>query len=198
MPISRPTSRQPSGQKSFSSTSLTPPSTAGRGRPHQSVLAKAHEEPERITPCRYDPERWHPDEQKPDPTAVAACWSCHFQSQCAARALANKESFGIWGGYRLAPGPGLVRSRLQLAIVAGVEIGPPASPGSETLAVLSAAASASESANAAARDSAAERDSAEPSAQVISLADRQPHATLDPRPQVPTRHTASQIRAHAG
>lgn len=87
------------------------------------------EEPESPTPCLDDPERWHPDEQQPDPAAIAACWSCHFQSRCARRALSLHAEFGIWGGYRLAPGPGLARSRQQLRIVAGLEVGPPASPG---------------------------------------------------------------------
>ncbi|EUA17285.1 transcription factor WhiB domain protein [Mycobacterium xenopi 3993] len=36
---------------------------------------------------------------------MAACWSCHFQRGCARRALAQPlPEFGIWGGYRLAPG----------------------------------------------------------------------------------------------
>ena len=89
------------------------------------------------TPCASDPERWFPIDQKPDPEAVAACWSCYFQSDCARRALAEPQpDHGIWGGYRLAPGPGLKRSRRQLAIVAGQTMGPPASPGSEVLAAL--------------------------------------------------------------
>lgn len=164
---------------------LTPSNTAGRGRPHQSVLAKASQEPERITPCRYNPERWHPDEQKPDPTAVAACWSCHFQPQCASRALANKESFGIWGGYRLAPGPGLARNRQQLAIIAGAEIGPPTSPGAETLAVL-----------AAVSNSDASQDTS--NAQVISLTERQSQSARGTRAQVPTTRAGRRVHAHAG
>lgn len=94
------------------------------------------EEPESPTPCLSDPERWHPDEQQPDPAAIAACWSCHFQSRCARRALSLHAEFGIWGGYRLAPGPGLARSRQQLHIVAGLEVGPPASPGAAVLLEL--------------------------------------------------------------
>jgi hypothetical protein len=94
------------------------------------------EEPERPTPCFYDPERWQPDEQKPDPAAVAACWSCFFQSRCARRALALNTEFGICAGYRLAPGPGLARSRQDLRIVAGLEMGPPRSPGVEACAEL--------------------------------------------------------------
>lgn len=94
------------------------------------------EEPESPTPCLYDPERWHPDEQQPDPAAIAACWSCHFQSRCARRALSLHAEFGIWGGYRLAPGPGLARSRQQLRIVAGLEVGPPASPSAAVLLEL--------------------------------------------------------------
>jgi hypothetical protein len=160
--------------------------TTGRGRPHQSVLAKALQEPERITPCRYDPERWHPDEQKPDPTAVAACWSCHFQPQCASRALANNESFGIWGGYRLAPGPGLVRSRQQLAIIAGAEMGPPASPGAETAAVLAATHSNIET--------SPNIETSQHSAQVISLTNRQ----APNRASAPAAPKVDQIRAHAG
>jgi hypothetical protein len=89
------------------------------------------------TPCGNDPERWFPNDQKPDPEAVAACWSCYFQRGCARRALAQPQpDHGIWGGYRLAPGPGLKRSRQQLAIIAGQTMGPPASPGAEVLAVL--------------------------------------------------------------
>ncbi|MCV6992963.1 MULTISPECIES: WhiB family transcriptional regulator [Mycobacterium] len=95
------------------------------------------EEARATTPCKADPERWFPDEQKPDPYAVAACWSCHFQRGCARRALAQPlPEFGIWGGYRLAPGPGLNRTRAQLAIVAGLAMGPPASPGKEVAAAL--------------------------------------------------------------
>jgi Transcription factor WhiB len=89
------------------------------------------------TPCASDPERWFPIDQKPDAEAVAACWSCYFQSDCARRALAEPlPDHGIWGGYRLAPGPGLKRSRRQLAIVARETMGPPASPGSEVLVAL--------------------------------------------------------------
>ncbi|MGD9621184.1 WhiB family transcriptional regulator [Mycolicibacterium sp.] len=106
------------------------------GRPHQAVLPKLHDEPERPTPCYYDPELWHPDEQKPNPEAMAACWGCFFQRQCATKALKTDAEFGIWAGYRLAPGPGLEVSRAQLAIIAGQEMGPPLSPGPETSAVL--------------------------------------------------------------
>lgn len=121
-----------------------PPSASGHagargrppGRPHQAVLPKLHDEPERPTPCYYDPELWHPDEQKPNPEAMAACWGCFFQRQCAAKALKTNAEFGIWAGYRLAPGPGLEVSRAQLAIIAGQEMGPPLSPGPETSAVL--------------------------------------------------------------
>lgn len=95
------------------------------------------EEATATTPCATDPERWFPDEQKPDPYAVAACWSCYFQAGCARRALAEPmPEFGVWGGYRLAPGPGLERSRAQLAIIAGYEVGPAASPGTEITAAL--------------------------------------------------------------
>ncbi|MBE5477718.1 hypothetical protein E3G68_005051 [Mycobacteroides abscessus] len=122
----------------------TPPRTSGHtggrgrppGRPHQAVLPKLHDEPERPTPCYYDPELWHPDEQKPNPEAMAACWGCFFQTRCAIKALKTKAEFGIWAGYRLAPGPGLEVSRAQLAIIAGQEMGPPLSPGPETSAVL--------------------------------------------------------------
>lgn len=110
--------------------------TFGRGRPHQAVLAHRYDEPEQTTPCFYDPERWHPDEQRPDPSAMAACWSCFFQSRCALKALNTEAEFGIWAGYRLAPGPGLERTRKQLAIIAGLEYGPAVSPGAETDAVL--------------------------------------------------------------
>ncbi|MBS1693088.1 MAG: WhiB family transcriptional regulator [Actinobacteria bacterium] len=106
------------------------------GRPHQAVLPKLHDEPERPTPCYYDPELWHPDEQKPNPEAMAACWGCFFQRQCAIKALKTAAEFGIWAGYRLAPGPGLEVSRAQLEIIAGREMGPPLSPGPETSAVL--------------------------------------------------------------
>ena len=89
------------------------------------------------TPCASDPERWFPLDQKPDPEAVAACWSCYFQPRCARRALAQPlPDHGIWGGYRLAPGRGLKRSRKQLAIIAGEAMGPPASPGIEVLRAL--------------------------------------------------------------
>lgn len=89
------------------------------------------------TPCGADPERWFPDEQKPDPYAVAACWSCHFQRGCARRALSQPlPEHGIWGGYRLAPGPGLNRTRAQLAIIAGLAMGPAASPGPEVVTAL--------------------------------------------------------------
>jgi hypothetical protein len=90
-------------------------------------------------PCGTDPERWFPNDQKPDPGAVAACWSCYFQQGCARRALSEpRPDHGIWGGYRLAPGPGLKRSRQQLAIIAGETVGPPASPGPEVLEELAA------------------------------------------------------------
>jgi len=89
------------------------------------------------TPCASDPERWFPVDQKPDPEAVAACWSCYFQRRCARRALAQPlPDHGIWGGYRLAPGRGLKRSRKQLAIVAGEAMGPPASPGAAVLQAI--------------------------------------------------------------
>ncbi len=92
-------------------------------------------EPETATPCKQadDPDRWFPNGQLPDPEAVADCWSCFFQSQCAMRALTlrPKPEHGVWGGYRLAPGPGLSRSRKQLRIIAGLDIGPAASPGVE-------------------------------------------------------------------
>ena len=105
------------------------------------------------TPCKADPERWFPDEQKPDPFAVAACWSCHFQRGCARRALAQPlPEHGIWGGYRLAPGPGLNRTRAQLAIVAGLAMGPPASPGNEVLAALEDLAPKPDDAVTAVRD----------------------------------------------
>lgn len=120
MPISRP-----------HTTTSANFDVSGRGRPHQAVLANIHDEPERPTPCYYDPERWHPDEQQPDPAAMAACWSCFFQSRCALKALNTHAEFGIWAGYRLAPGPGLERSRKQLAIIAGLEVGPPAPPGGQ-------------------------------------------------------------------
>lgn len=100
----------------------------------------AAEEPLFPTACGTDPERWFPDEQKPDPYAVAACWSCHFQAGCARRALAQDEEFGVWGGYRLAPGPSLERRRDQLRIIAGYEMGPAASPGAEVTAALTALA----------------------------------------------------------
>jgi len=67
---------------------------------------------------------------------MAACWGCFFQRQCAIKALKTGAEFGIWAGYRLAPGPGLEISRAQLAIIAGQEMGPPLSPGPETSAVL--------------------------------------------------------------
>jgi Transcription factor WhiB len=89
------------------------------------------------TPCAVDPERWFPVDQKPDPEAVAACWSCYFQRRCARRALAQPlPDHGIWGGYRLAPGRGLKRSRHQLAIIAGEAMGPPVSPGAEVLRAI--------------------------------------------------------------
>ncbi|WP_219068192.1 WhiB family transcriptional regulator [Candidatus Mycobacterium methanotrophicum] len=122
------------------STTTQPLSRGGRppSRPHQAVLPNVYEEPERPTPCFYDPERWHPDAQLPDPEAMAACWSCFFQSRCALKALATDAEFGIWAGYRLAPGPGLKRSRAQLEIIAGMKMGPPMSPGRETDEVLAA------------------------------------------------------------
>jgi hypothetical protein len=87
------------------------------------------EEATRPTPCLTEPERWFPDDQKPDPYAIAACWSCHFQAGCARRALAEPlPEFGVWGGYRLAPGPGLERTRAYLEIVAGRQMGPAAPP----------------------------------------------------------------------
>lgn len=96
----------------------------------------AAEEPLFPTACGTEPERWFPDEQKPDPYAVAACWSCHFQAGCARRALAQDEEFGVWGGYRLAPGPSLERRREQLQIIAGYEMGPAMSPGAEITSAL--------------------------------------------------------------
>ena len=96
----------------------------------------AAEEPLFPTMCGTDPERWFPDEQKPDPFAVAACWSCHFQAGCARRALAQDEEFGVWGGYRLAPGPSLEHRRDQLRIIAGYEMGPAQSPGAEITSAL--------------------------------------------------------------
>jgi hypothetical protein len=94
------------------------------------------EEATRPTPCLTEPERWFPDEQKPDPYAVAACWSCHFQPACARRALAHLPEHGVWGGYRLAPGPGLARTRLALEIVAQRQMGPAVPPEAEVIAAL--------------------------------------------------------------
>ncbi len=89
------------------------------------------------TPCATDPELYFPDEQKPNAYAMAACWNCYFQRSCARRALAEPQpEHGIWGGYRLAPGPGLERSRRQLAIVAGYEWGPACPPSPELTAAL--------------------------------------------------------------
>ncbi|MBL3752504.1 transcription factor WhiB [Mycobacteroides abscessus subsp. abscessus] len=112
----------------------------GRGRPHQTRVPVDVTLPEKPTRCLYEPERWQPDEQKPDPEAVAACWSCHFQRNCARQALDWRETHGIWGGYRLAPGPGLQDTRAQLAIIAGLHMGPAKSPGLETAEVLAAQA----------------------------------------------------------
>jgi hypothetical protein len=114
------------------------------------------EEPDRPTPCLYDPERWQPDEQEPDPAAVAACWSCYFQPRCARRALKLNSEFGIWAGYRLAPGPGLARSRRQLRVVAGLEIGPPRSPGGAASAELERQAQVRADGNAANTTASAE------------------------------------------
>jgi hypothetical protein len=94
------------------------------------------EEATRPTPCLTEPERWFPDDQKPDPYAVAACWSCHFQPACARRALDQREEFGVWGGYRLAPGPKLERTRTHLEIVAGREMGPAVPPIPAVIAAL--------------------------------------------------------------
>ncbi len=94
------------------------------------------EEAARPTPCLTDPERWFPDEQKPDPYAVAACWSCHFQIGCARRAVEYQPEFGVWGGYRLAPGPGLKHTLAQLEIVAGRQMGPAVPPAPEVVAAL--------------------------------------------------------------
>lgn len=124
---------------SFDTSKPSSADTSGRGRPHQAVLSTAYDEPERPTPCYYDPERWHPDEQRPDPNAMAACWSCFFQARCALKALTTEAEFGIWAGFRLAPGPGLERTRKQLAIVAGIEQGPPALPSAEVAAILAGA-----------------------------------------------------------
>lgn len=121
---------------SFDNSKPSSADTSGRGRPHQAVLSTSYDEPERPTPCAYDPERWHPDEQRPDPNTMAACWSCFFQPRCALRALTTEAEHGIWAGYRLAPGPGLERTRRQLAIVAGVECGPAALPSAEVAAIL--------------------------------------------------------------
>lgn len=98
-------------------------------------------EPTQPTPCQLDADpdddRWFPDSPKPDKYAVATCWTCYFQSSCARRALAEPlPEYGIWGGYRLAPGPGLERTRAQLAIVAGLAMGPAPSPGAEVLEAL--------------------------------------------------------------
>ncbi len=95
------------------------------------------EEAQATTPCAEDPELWFPDEQKPSPTAVAACWSCHFQSGCARRALSNPmPEHGIWAGYRLAPGPALEATRAQLEIIAGNAMGPAMSPSAAVTARL--------------------------------------------------------------
>lgn len=97
----------------------------------------APEEAQVPTPCAEDPELWFPDEQKPNAYAVAACWSCHFQAGCARRALANPmPEHGVWGGYRLAPGPGLDVTRAQLEIIAGNSIGPAMAPSAAVSAAL--------------------------------------------------------------
>ncbi|MEB3023479.1 WhiB family transcriptional regulator [[Mycobacterium] crassicus] len=116
--------------------------TSGRARPHQDDLSSTGigAKPERRTPCHEDPERWWPEGQLSDPTAITACWSCFFQSRCALKALAIGAQYGIWAGYRLAPGPPLAHSRKQLAIIAGIEQGPVALPRAVKVAAQTAAA----------------------------------------------------------
>ena len=97
-------------------------------------------EPEQMTPCfQGDPERWFPEGQLPDAEAAADCWSCFYQSRCALRALTldPQPEHGVWGGYRLAPGPGLKRNRKELRIIDGLDVGPARSPGAEVAQVLS-------------------------------------------------------------
>jgi len=114
------------------------------------------------TPCADEPERWFPDEQKPYPDAVASCWeSCYFQRGCARRALAEPQpEHGVWGGYRLAPGPGLEHTRRQLAIVAGYEMGPSLPPSVEVTAVLLDLAALRAAAEAPEADTAPDRSAA--------------------------------------
>jgi len=136
----------------------------------------APEEATAPTPCGADPERWFPDEQKPDPYAVAACWSCHFQRGCARRAVSQPlPEFGIWGGYRLAPGPGLDRTRAQLAIVAGLRMGPTASPGPEVQAAIEELAAAAAAGDAAHRG------------ELVDLRDRTPSRRAPRRQPHPVR-----------
>ena len=173
-------------------------------RPHQAVLPNVCDEPERPTPCLYDPERWHPDEQLPDPEAVAACWSCFFQSRCALKALATAAEFGIWGGYRLAPGPGLARTRAQLAIVAGREMGPPVSPGPEVDAVLAARTSPADIETPPDPAEVAPQPECEPitAPTVIELSERHPQlrrcATSPGQLALSLALSEHRARAHAG
>lgn len=149
-------------------------------------------EPAAVTPCHADPERYFPEDPLPDPEAVAACWSCFFQRDCALRALTldPQPEHGIWGGYRLAPGPGLKRTRRQLRIIAGIDMGPALSPGAQIDTVLEGRARAIDrpGGEAAVDDSAAAADLAEvgSSAEVIPLPERgspqPPHHRYSPLP----------------
>ena len=89
------------------------------------------EEPESPTPCAVgDSEDWFPDEHNSGDRAIAACWTCHFQSACARRVLTLRPApeYGIWAGYRLVSGRNLQRTLAQLEIVAGWAEGPAIPP----------------------------------------------------------------------
>ena len=58
-----------------------------------------------------DPERWFP-EKGGDPTpAQAICAVCPVREQCLAYALANNETFGVWGGVTAKGRMEIARSR---------------------------------------------------------------------------------------
>lgn len=48
--------------------------------------------------AQADPERWFPDKGGNPKPALAICAVCPVREQCLAHALANNETYGIWGG----------------------------------------------------------------------------------------------------
>ena len=55
--------------------------------------------PPAIPPCTGNPALFFPDTEAEEAQAIAICRGCPLRQRCLARALANGEVWGIWGGH---------------------------------------------------------------------------------------------------